>query len=171
MHDRSLSDWQHVVNDAPTPTRSPAGEAFTDFVVQVAQLGAAFTDQGERFARLSGQTLARWVILDAVAEDPVTVADIARRRGMARQGVQRLADLLVRDGLAAYEPNPRHRRAKLLRATTAGRAVLDPITRAQVAWANAVGAQIDEGELRQAMGTLERIRTIVDEATCSSGSG
>jgi hypothetical protein len=30
--------------------------------------------------------------------------------------VQRLADLLVRDGLAAYQDNPAHRRAKLLRA-------------------------------------------------------
>jgi DNA-binding MarR family transcriptional regulator len=93
------------------------------------------------------------------------------RRGPAPpSGVQRLADLLVRDGLAVYQPNPRHRRAKLLRATTAGRAVLDPITRAQVAWANAVGARIEEPRLRHAMETLEQIGKIVDEVTSSTGS-
>jgi hypothetical protein len=40
---------------------------------------------------------------------------------LARQGVQRLADVLVRDGLAVYEPNPAHRRAKLLRLTPSRR--------------------------------------------------
>lgn len=163
MHEERLSDWQHVVNEPVRQARSPAGEVFTALVVEVAQLGAAFTAHGETFARLGGQTLARWVILDAVADAPATVADIARRRGIARQAVQRVADLLERDGLATYEPNPRHRRAKLLRATPAGREAIGPITKAQIAWANAIGARIGEAELTKARETLDRIRAAVFE--------
>src|SRR5687768_1571580 len=44
--------------------------------------------------------------------------------GHTRQSVQRVADLLVADGLAQYHPNPAHRRAKLLQITTAGHRVL-----------------------------------------------
>jgi DNA-binding MarR family transcriptional regulator len=77
-------------------------------------------DRRSALGRLGGQALARWVILDAIENRPATVAQIARRRGIARQAVQRVADLLVGDGLAAYEPNPSHRRAKLLRPTAEG---------------------------------------------------
>jgi DNA-binding IclR family transcriptional regulator len=46
----------------------------------------------------SGRTLARWLVLDVVKEDPATVAQIARTLRLARQSVQRLADLLERTG-------------------------------------------------------------------------
>ncbi len=41
--------------------------------------------------------------------------------GLTRQSVQRIADLLVERGLAAYADNPAHRRAKLVTPTSAGR--------------------------------------------------
>ena len=40
--------------------------------------------------------------------------------GMTRQGIQRVADILVELGLAEYRPNAAHRRAKLLACTEAG---------------------------------------------------
>ena len=88
------------------------------------RLSALFSAKGEALARPSGQTLARWVALNAAAEAPATVAEISRRFGFARQSVQRVADLLVEDGLAVYEDNPRHRRAKLLVPTRRGREVV-----------------------------------------------
>jgi dihydrofolate reductase/DNA-binding MarR family transcriptional regulator len=116
------------------PRRTPAGEAFTDLVVEIAGFGAFITAAGEALARVGGQTLARWVILDSIEDGPATVAQLARRRGIARQAVQRVADLLVGDGLAAYESNPRHRRARLLRSTPRGRRVLRAISEAQQPW-------------------------------------
>src|SRR5262245_1238778 len=140
----TLQERQHDVNQPVRPTRSPAGEAFTDFVVRVASFGAFITAAGEALARVGNQTAARWVILDGIEDGPATVAEVARRRGVARQAVQRVADLLVDDGLAVYEPNPRHRRAKLLAPTPAGREALRAISHAQQPWANALGAQIGE---------------------------
>jgi DNA-binding MarR family transcriptional regulator len=90
------------------------GDAFTQLGLEVAALGGLLIAAGETLARLADQSLARWVVLDALEDRPATVAQVARRRrGIARQAVQRIADLLVRDGLAVYLPNPANRRAQL----------------------------------------------------------
>ena len=149
---------QHVVNseDQP-PSRTPAGDAFTALLGQVIGLTRRFTTAGEALAKPAGQTLARWLVLETVQDAPATVAQIARTLHLARQGVQRLADLLVRDGLAAYENNPAHRRAKLLRITPQGRTALRTIQTAQAAWADALGAKLGEEDLRQASILLDRV--------------
>lgn len=142
--------------DEADSTRTDAGDAFTAFVVEAAGLGHFLTAAGETLARYGGQTLARWVVLDAVAVQPATVAQVARRRGMARQPVQRVADSLVADGLAAFTPNPRHRRAQLLALTPQGRRVLSAISVPQKTWADAHGARIGAE-------TLERARALIAE--------
>jgi DNA-binding MarR family transcriptional regulator len=147
---------QHVVNDGP-PARTPAGDALTDLVMQVVRLIRDFTAAGEALAKPGGQTLARWLVLEAVQDQPATVAQIARQWHLARQGVQRLADLLVRDGLAVYEPNPAHRRAKLLRLTPQGRSALLTVQAAQRTWADALGAELGEADLRRASAVLDRV--------------
>jgi DNA-binding MarR family transcriptional regulator len=158
---RSVRERQHDVNRPVRPPRTTAGDALTEFVVEVAGFGAFITAAGEALARSGGQTLARWVILDAVEDGPATVAQIARRRGIARQAVQRVADLLVADGLAAYAENPKHRRAKLLRPTSRGREVLRLISEAQQPWADALGAEIGEAKLRRALGLVSDVRIAV----------
>src|SRR6478672_2022688 len=95
----SIANRQHAVNADLRPRRTPEGEALTGLVLQVVQLSTAFSAIGEALAKPGGQTLARWVVLDAAADAPSSVAHIARLRGFARQSVQRIADLLVRDGL------------------------------------------------------------------------
>jgi DNA-binding MarR family transcriptional regulator len=134
---------------------------------QVVGLTRRFTSAGEALARPAGQTLARWLVLEAVQDAPATVAQIARSLHLARQSVQRLADLLVRDGLAAYEDNPAHRRAKLVRLTPQGRSALRTIQTAQRAWADALGAEIGEEDLRQASVILDRVLQAVRKPALS----
>jgi DNA-binding MarR family transcriptional regulator len=160
---RTLLERQHAVKDDARPTRTEAGDAFTSFVLQVARLGGEFTDIGERLAALGGQTLARWVVLDAAEDGPASVAQIARNRGMARQSVQRVADLLVGDGLAVYQDNPVHQRAKLLTPTAQGRRALNTIGTAQKSWSDALGAQIGDGDLRKASALIERIQRLTSQ--------
>jgi DNA-binding MarR family transcriptional regulator len=149
---------QHVVNvDAGPPSRTPAGDAFTALLGQVIGLTRRFTAIGEALARPAGQTLARWLVLETIQDAPATVAQIARTLLLTRQGVQRLADALVREGMAAYQDNPAHRRAKLLRLTPPGRTALRTIQAAQAAWADALGAELGVAELRQASIFLDRV--------------
>ncbi|MEU6309525.1 helix-turn-helix domain-containing protein [Streptomyces sp. NPDC047014] len=99
---------------------SGEAEAFSRAAVAVFRLNGRFTAALDRLALPSGLSAARWQVLSAVAEEPLSVSEAARRLGTSRQSVQRIADLLVRQGLAVYRENPAHRRAKLLAATARG---------------------------------------------------
>jgi len=146
--------------DTP-PARTPAGDAFTTLVVQVLRLNGHLIAAGDALARPAGQSSARWQVMGMAEHGPVTVAQIARALGLARQSVQRVADLLERDGLAEYVPNPADRRADLLQLTPEGRAALRAIQAAQRTWADALGAEIGEGELRRAGEVLGRVLEVV----------
>jgi DNA-binding MarR family transcriptional regulator len=154
-----LPERQHAVKSSEAePEHTPAGQAFTDLVVQALRVHGLLIAAGNRLAKPAGQTEARWQVLGVIEHGPATVAEIARVFGLARQSVQRTVGSLVRDGLAALEENPRHRRAKLVRLTPAGKAALRKIQASQRVWADALGAQIGEHDLRQATEVLERVR-------------
>ncbi len=142
--------------------RTAAGDALTEIVLATFALNGRFLAAAEELARPAGLTAARWQVLGAVLREPRTVSGIARVMGLARQSVQRLADVLVEQGLAEYRANPAHRRAKLLAATDAGLAAVRAIHAPQVAWADRVSAGIDAGDLRQALATIERLLAALD---------
>lgn len=143
------------------PARTPAGDALTDLVLPVFELNGEFLAAAEMMTRPVGLTPALWQVLGATLNEALPVAEIARRvgLGLARQSVQRVADLLVDQGWAVYRDNPAHRRAKLLEPTPQGRASLRRLAAAQHAWANAVAGTVGEGELRHA---LSLVRQIID---------
>ena len=142
--------------------RTPAGDALTDLVLAVFPLHGRLLEASDRLARPAGLTAARWQVLGAVLHEGRTVSGIARVMGLTRQSVQRVADLLVEQGLAEYRDNPGHRRAKLLIATAAGLAAVRSIHADQVAWADRVAAGLDPADLRHALGTIERVREALE---------
>ena len=111
-------------NEADPRVRTAAGDAFSGLVVRLFRLNGILAAEGDALARPTGQSSARWQVLAMVEGGPMTVAQIARTLGLARQSVQRVADALVSTGLLSYEDNPRHRRARLAGLTKDGRAVL-----------------------------------------------
>ena len=162
----TVAERQHAVKAAPPPSRTDAGDAFTNLIGQVVQLIRVFSVAGEALARPARQTLARWLVLETIDPAPATVAQIARTMHLARQSVQRLADVLVRDGDAVYQDNPAHRRAKLLRITPQGRSALRAIQTAQVAWSDRLGAELGAAVLRRASAVLDRVlQTLRDPAS------
>jgi DNA-binding MarR family transcriptional regulator len=134
---------------------TPAGSAFTDLLMRTFPLERRLSAAGEALAQQADLSLARWLVLEAIHEEPATVAEIGRRLHLARQGVLRLADLLVADGHARYEENPRHQRAKLLAITDAGRSALLVVQRSQRSWANRLGEQLGAARLRAAAEVLD----------------
>jgi DNA-binding MarR family transcriptional regulator len=141
--------------DEESPTWTPAGAAFTELLMRTFPLERRLSAAGEALAQQADLSLARWLVLEAIQQEPATVAEIGRRLRLARQGVLRLADLLVADGHASYEENPRHQRAKLLAITDAGRSALLIVQRAQRTWANRLGEQLGSARLRAAAEVLD----------------
>ncbi|MFA3837194.1 MarR family winged helix-turn-helix transcriptional regulator [Streptomyces aureus] len=131
----------------------------------VFRLNGQFLSVSEELSRPAGLTAARWQVLGAVLTEPLPVAGIARVMGITRQSVQRVADLLVTQGLAAYEPNPAHRRAKLLGPTEEGRAAIARIGPGHAALADRLAAALGEDELAATVRTLERLSAALDEVT------
>lgn len=134
-----------------------AGSAFDDFVHQVADVNRLLRTAGEAVAGNAGQTHARRLVLQRILTSAATVADLARGLGLARQSVQRVADVLVTDGLARYEENPRHARAKLLHITDPGRHALTAIRTSHDQWVRSIEDQFPADELRSASDLLKRV--------------
>lgn len=152
-----MANRQHAVKRSVAEKRSPAGDAFSAFAITVLRLSGVLGAAGDALAKPAGQTSARWQVLAAIEHAPSTVAQIARALGLARQSVQRVADLLERERLAAYEQNPDDLRADLLRLTAHGRAVLTTIQDEQQVWADRLGAEIGEQKLRRATEVLREV--------------
>lgn len=88
------------------PTRTRAGDLLTDRIVATLRLNGLLMDTAQQLADAGGLTAAWWQVLGGILDEPRTVADIGRKMGITRQGVQRVADLLVERGLAEYRPTP-----------------------------------------------------------------
>lgn len=153
------------------PPHTEAGGLLTDLVITVFRLNGRLMEVAQQLAAGSGLTAAWWQVLGGVLDEPRTVAEIGRRMGMTRQGVQRVADLLVDRGLAEYRPNPSHRRAKLLACTEAGYWAIRQIALAQRPWANRVGAEVGADELDAALATLHRLVAALEEVGSQSDDG
>ena len=76
---------------------------------------------GDQLAIRYGQSTGKWGMMRSLREGgPQSVSQIARSRPVARQGVQRMANELARDGLIEFVDNPTHQRAKLMKLTRKG---------------------------------------------------
>lgn len=99
-------------------------------VADVFELAGRFREEGEAIARTVGQTQARWQVMSAASADPRTVPQIARRLGVTRQNVQRIADVLVKENWASFEANPDHQGSPYFVLNARGQGALAKITKA-----------------------------------------
>jgi DNA-binding MarR family transcriptional regulator len=135
----------------------------SDLAIEVFRANGALIAAGDALAAPAGLTSARWQVLGVIDHVPATVADIARTMGLRRQSVQQTADSLVADGLAAFHDNPRHRRAKLLDPTDAGRKALAEVERAHADWADRLGAALDASQIAAATEALRALTSALNQ--------
>jgi DNA-binding MarR family transcriptional regulator len=128
----------------------------------VFRLNGQYLGVAEELARPAGLTAARWQVLGAVLANPLPVAGIARAMGITRQSVQRIADLLVDQGLAEYVPNPAHRRAKLLRPTQDGYDAVGRIDPGHAALAKRLAEELGSDALESTLDALTRLSAALD---------
>jgi DNA-binding MarR family transcriptional regulator len=149
-------DWP----DLPPPTE--AGEVLTDLILTTFRLNGRLLDAAQEMAGNGGITAAWWQVLGGILDQPRSVAQIGRLMGMSRQGVQRVADLLVARQLAEYRQNPAHRRAKLLACTEAGYWAIRRIGLVQRPFAARIGAEVGADQLRAALTTMRQLVAVLE---------
>ncbi|MEW8185030.1 MAG: MarR family transcriptional regulator [Candidatus Thiodiazotropha endolucinida] len=135
------------------------GHLYTAIVLQIFKLGGLLVSEGDELTRELGLTSARWKVLGALAysESPMTVSQIAHSMGQTRQGVQRLSDAMVKEGILAYEDNPHHKKAKLVAMTPKGEDVFQALERKQIPWANQNSFDISSQDLDIALDVLRKM--------------
>jgi DNA-binding MarR family transcriptional regulator len=139
--------------------RSPEGEAATEVVLATFRANGLLLAAGDALAREEGLTAARWQVLGAIAlaDEPLTVPQIARRMGLTRQSVQATINRLFDEGLVERVFNPYHVRSPLLRLTDAGRKRYAAIDRRQIRWSDELAAGIDVDDLNTAARVLREL--------------
>jgi DNA-binding MarR family transcriptional regulator len=149
-------DWPDL------PPHTEAGEVLTELILTTFRLNGRLMDVAQEMAEKGGITAAWWQVLGGVLDQPRSVAQIGRLMGMTRQGVQRVADLLVAKQLAEYRPNPAHRRAKLLACTEAGYWAIRRIGLVQRPFAARIAAEVGTGQLRAALTTMRHLVAVLE---------
>ena len=115
-------------------TTDTEDQLLTELVDEVFRLAGRFSRAGDDIAAPTQLTAARWVVLGALQDEPATMAQVARRRGLRRQSVRESVDRLERTGLVARAPNPADGRAPLVHLTEAGQRALSSIEPRRRAW-------------------------------------
>jgi DNA-binding MarR family transcriptional regulator len=132
-------------------------------MLEVFRLNGALLRHGAALTAPLGQTQARWQVIGAVAEAARTVPQIARRMGMTRQGVQRVADLLINEGVVACVRNPDHARSPLLRLTAHGRRVEQQLGDVGVRWSESMARGMSSRDLERAVTVVRDVIRRLDE--------
>ena len=154
MQRRATSGTRQQTQD----TASALFDLFWELALSYFPLNAA----GHRIAADSGLSPGKISLLRSLSADgPQSVAQLARSRPVARQGVQLMADQLVAAGLAEFIDNPTHRRAKLVRVTAEGSRALASMLAAQLAMARSLAPRFGHGELKTSISVLRRLRPLL----------
>jgi DNA-binding MarR family transcriptional regulator len=144
-------------------SHTPSGAKFTDLILETFRLNGALIAAGDQLVGNLGLTSARWQVLGTLPHGPATVAEIARRMGLTRQNVQRIADCLVMDGFVTTAPNPAHRRAKLYSLSPLGKNVMEEVVCRQAKWANQIANAVDPGKLIDAASLMMMLRKLIEQ--------
>ena len=138
---------------------SPKRKLFLDLVLSLFRLNGLLVSEGDNMARAVGLTSARWKVIGviALAHSGVTVPGIARVLGQSRQAVQRITDVMEKDGLLQYQANPDHKRSVLVCLTDAGQEVYTALRAVQDPWAIDTTEDISAEELEDALNLVRRL--------------
>lgn len=107
-----------------------------------------------------------WGLLRLVDEGgPVTMAEVARSRGVTRQYIQKLANELIGSGYLQLVDNPKHRRSGLLTLTPAGRRHLERMSESVRTELQQRCGDLDPSAVAGAVATLAQFRRCLARAS------
>jgi DNA-binding MarR family transcriptional regulator len=133
-------------------------------VADVLECAGALRRYGDALTRPLGQTEVRWAVLSVLSGGARTVPQVARRLGVTRQSVQRVANLLAAEGLIESVANPDNARSPLFRLSNRGEVVLTTITRAADPWLRRVGEELSLEDLQRARAALAVLMRVARES-------
>ncbi|MGP9814074.1 MarR family winged helix-turn-helix transcriptional regulator [Rhodopseudomonas sp. NSM] len=152
--------------------QAPFDHPANALVLEVFRLNGALIRFGDALVKPLGLTSARWQVLGSIAHGrgAFSVARLADNMGLARQSVQRIVDELAEAGLVGFEPNPAHKRARLVVMTPRGRRAFARATELWHPVADAMASALALRELRKTTDNLAALRGRLEQHTENGSS-
>jgi DNA-binding MarR family transcriptional regulator len=133
----------------------PDVERITGEVRHLFQVLKSLADAVHKDAGLTASTRA---VMEAIAEGPRTVPDIARSKSVTRQHIQLLVDELARSDLVELKANPAHLRSPLIALSRKGETVFASMRRREAPLIERLAAGLDARKAAATVQTLTALR-------------
>ena len=141
---------------------SPSATLFRQLTRAVFAAQSSVLHYGDRANAPFGQSSARWRVMFNIAQGIGSVAEIARETDYARQSVQRLADVLVADGLATYAPDPEDRRRQIITLTAKGSTLLTEMEADFDRWSERLVRALGKESVIKTIEDLHELKRVLD---------
>jgi len=104
----------------------------------------------------------RAVLQALVVKAPQTVPEIAKDRGVSRQHVQKIMNVLLEDGLVRAEDNPKHKRSDVYRPTPLGERMFAEMQARETAPMATLADALPDREVAAATRLLARMNGLLE---------
>ncbi|WP_019615766.1 MarR family winged helix-turn-helix transcriptional regulator [Psychromonas ossibalaenae] len=140
-------------------SKADKSEVFTNVILEIFKLGGLLISEGDQLSKEYGTTSARWKVLGAIAlaDSPQTVSQIAKTMGLSRQAVQRLVDVISKEGLLEFRANPVHKKARLISLSDSGMDIYAKLDKKQVRWAKDNSLNFSKKDLQTTLSVLKDV--------------
>ena len=143
-----------------TGSRPNDAEKLTAEVRHLFQVLKTLADAVHRDAGLNASTRA---VVEALANGPRTVPEIARSKSVTRQHIQSLVDELAKAELVELRPNPAHLRSPLVALTRRGEAVYAGVRKREAPLLDRLALGLDPRKTAVTVQTLASLRRRAEE--------
>lgn len=146
-------------------TGSASAEDLEQLMKEVLAAFFALRAAGQQSGLVTDWGGGTWGLLRTIAADgPMTMSDLARKRSVSRQYIQKLAAGPLRDRLIELAPNEANQRAPLMTLTALGRKRLAAYGATIRRALGALSTHFDAEDVEQAAATVRRLRELLQPA-------
>jgi DNA-binding MarR family transcriptional regulator len=131
---------------------------------QIFKLNGLLQDEGERMTAGTRVTPSRWRVLGTLTRNQgtLTVPQLGREMGQARQNVQRLVDAMAKDGLVEFQVNPAHIKSHNVVLTALGQRTYAELVSRRDESIYSMGQPLQVDELDSALAFLHKLAHILE---------
>ncbi|MBV1916074.1 MAG: MarR family transcriptional regulator [Pseudomonadales bacterium] len=138
---------------------SKEGESIHALVVELTFTFFKLRSSGDSQYQKYGLSSGRMALMRSLfTGGPQTVSAIAASRPVARQGIQRMVNAMLKDDLLVLTDNPRHKRARLVELSATGSALYQQVLQEEIEFMNRLSEGLSLDSIEQCRALLEQVR-------------
>jgi DNA-binding MarR family transcriptional regulator len=138
---------------------SKEGESIHQLMVELTFTFFKLRSSGDSQYQKYGLSSGRMSLMRSLfGGGPQTVSAIAASRPVARQGIQRMVNAMLKDDLLVLRDNPRHKRAKLVQLSATGAVLFQQVLQEEIEFMNVLSEGLSLDAVEQCRELLGQIR-------------